>query len=98
PVRAEEFEWMKWYKRLGAPLRAAGKVYYFDMEGSRHWGVLHFRTESDEASTSRLPCGTSAENLIYLLSSESLPSGQDPVQPRDKQRERHDSNRDYFQG
>jgi len=48
PTRAEELEWMKWYKRLPAQTRTAGKMFYFDMEGSGHWAVLHFRTESDE--------------------------------------------------
>jgi hypothetical protein len=39
---------MQWYKKLGPAMRTSPTLYYFDMEGSGHWTVLHFRTESDE--------------------------------------------------
>jgi hypothetical protein len=49
PSRLEQVEWMQAYKRFPLPSRSAGIFYYFDMEGSGHWAVLHFRTESDES-------------------------------------------------
>jgi len=49
PSSVTNLEWFKWYKKLPPPVREAAKIYYFDMEGSGHWAVLHFRNESDEA-------------------------------------------------
>jgi hypothetical protein len=48
PARMSEFDWIEWYQRLPPTTREAGKLYYFDMEGSGRWAVLHFRNESDE--------------------------------------------------
>ena len=44
----ENSDWYKWYKKLPAHFRNRAKAYYFDMDGSGPWRVLHFRTESDE--------------------------------------------------
>ena len=41
-------EWYIWYQRVSAEFRARGKSFYFEMEGSGKWQVLHFRNESDE--------------------------------------------------
>ena|SRR5216684_5493131 len=49
PSQVENLEWFKWYKRIPSPVRENAKQYYFDMEGSGHWAVLHFRNESDES-------------------------------------------------
>jgi hypothetical protein len=48
PSEAEEIDWFKSYKMFSANVRTAPKMYYFDMEGSGHWAVLHFRNESDD--------------------------------------------------
>ena len=48
PSKVENLEWFQWYKRLPSKMREAAKEYYFDMTGSGHWAVLHFRIESDE--------------------------------------------------
>jgi hypothetical protein len=49
PSSVGNLEWFIWYKRLSPAMREHAKGYYFDMEGSGHWAVLHFRNESDES-------------------------------------------------
>jgi hypothetical protein len=49
PSRLEQIEWMQIYQKFPLAVRSQGLLYYFDMEGSGHWAVLHFRTESDES-------------------------------------------------
>lgn len=49
PSQLADIDWYKWYKRISAPLREQAKSFYFDMEGSGRWAVLHFRNESDES-------------------------------------------------
>jgi hypothetical protein len=48
PARLSDIEWFKWFTKLGSNARHSPSVFYFDMEGSGRWGVLHFRNESDE--------------------------------------------------
>jgi len=48
PKLVSDIEWFKIFHKLPEPLRVGTKVYYFEMEGSGRWSVLHFRTESDE--------------------------------------------------
>ena len=51
PSKEGEVEWFSWYKKFPPGVRNNAKMYYFDMEGSGRWAVLHFRNESDESGT-----------------------------------------------
>jgi hypothetical protein len=50
-------------------MREKSKEYYFDMEGSGHWAVLHFRNESDESGAIlQSRCGIFSEMTHHTTS------------------------------
>ena len=48
PSQVAHVEWFKWFHKIGKEARHHPNIFYFDMEGSGRWIVLHFRNESDE--------------------------------------------------
>jgi len=48
PRSIADVAWYTVFHKMPPAARTNTKMYYFHMEGSGRWSVLHFRTESDE--------------------------------------------------
>jgi hypothetical protein len=49
PSKLKDQVWFSWYQRFPPAIREKAQPFYFDMEGSGRWAILHCRNESDES-------------------------------------------------